>query len=90
MTFKGVYVPSVSSAIHSFLSKIIACIMLALDQVLRILGHNLPIFGTSTGYRRQSARRSGDHGISTPFLGIFGFWDYVTGMGMSAHGFSHY
>jgi hypothetical protein len=24
-----------------------------------------------------------------PFLGIFGIWDYVTGMGMSAHGFTH-
>jgi hypothetical protein len=24
-----------------------------------------------------------------PFLGIFGFWDYVKGMGMSAHGFTH-
>ena len=24
-----------------------------------------------------------------PFLGIFGFWDYVMGMGMSAHGFTH-
>jgi hypothetical protein len=23
------------------------------------------------------------------FLGIFGFWDYVMGMGMSAHGFTH-
>jgi hypothetical protein len=24
-----------------------------------------------------------------PLLGIFGIWDYVTGMGMSAHGFTH-
>jgi hypothetical protein len=24
-----------------------------------------------------------------PFLGIFGFWAYVTDMGMSAHGFTH-
>jgi hypothetical protein len=24
-----------------------------------------------------------------PFLGIFGFLGYVTGMGMSAHGFTH-
>jgi hypothetical protein len=24
-----------------------------------------------------------------PFLGIFGFWAYVMGMGMSAHGFTH-
>jgi hypothetical protein len=26
---------------------------------------------------------------SRPFLGLFGFWDYVTGMGMSTHGFTH-
>jgi hypothetical protein len=26
---------------------------------------------------------------SRPFLRIFGFWTYVTGMGMSAHGFTH-
>jgi hypothetical protein len=24
-----------------------------------------------------------------PLLGIFGFWDYVMGMGMSSHGFTH-
>ena len=24
-----------------------------------------------------------------PFLGLFGFWAYVTGMGMQAHGFTH-
>jgi hypothetical protein len=24
-----------------------------------------------------------------PFLGLFGFWAYVMGMGMSAHGFTH-
>jgi hypothetical protein len=35
---------------------------------------------------RKSKRRSRDLG---PFLGIFGFWAYVTGMGMSAHGFTH-
>jgi hypothetical protein len=28
------------------------------------------------------------HNLS-PFLGIFGFWDYVMGMGMSTHGFTH-
>jgi hypothetical protein len=35
---------------------------------------------------RKSKRRSRDLG---PFLGIFGFWAYVMGMGMSAHGFTH-
>jgi hypothetical protein len=35
---------------------------------------------------RKSKWRSRDLG---PFLGIFGFWAYVTGMGMSAHGFTH-
>jgi hypothetical protein len=35
---------------------------------------------------RKSKQRSRD---LDPFLGIFGFWDYVTGMGMSAHGFTH-
>jgi hypothetical protein len=34
----------------------------------------------------KSKRRSWDLG---PFLGIFGFWAYVTGMGMSTHGFTH-
>jgi hypothetical protein len=31
-------------------------------------------------------QRSRDLG---PFLRLFGFGDYVTGMGMSAHGFTH-
>jgi hypothetical protein len=35
---------------------------------------------------RKSKQRSWD---LDPFLGIFGFWAYVTGMGMSAHGFTH-
>jgi hypothetical protein len=35
---------------------------------------------------RKTKQRSQD---LDPFLGIFGFWDYVTGMGMSAHGFTH-
>jgi hypothetical protein len=26
---------------------------------------------------------------SRPLLGIFGIWDYVTSMGMLAHGFTH-
>ena len=29
------------------------------------------------------------YGNVGPLLGIFGFWAYVTGMGMSAHGFTH-
>jgi len=45
--------------------------LLALDQVLRILGHVWPIFGTSIGCRRQSTRRSGHHEISTPFFRYF-------------------
>jgi hypothetical protein len=36
--------------------------------------------------RAKSKRRSWD---LNPFLGIFGFWAYVMGMGMSAHGFTH-
>jgi hypothetical protein len=36
--------------------------------------------------RKTKSKRSWD---LDPFLGIFGFWDYVTGMGMSAHGFTH-
>jgi hypothetical protein len=35
---------------------------------------------------RKSKQRSRD---LSPFLGIFGFWAYVTGMGMLAHGFTH-
>jgi hypothetical protein len=34
----------------------------------------------------KTQRRSHDLG---PSLGIFGFLGYVTGMGMSAHGFTH-
>jgi hypothetical protein len=34
----------------------------------------------------KSKRKSRDLG---PFLGVFGFWAYVTGMGMSTHGFNH-
>jgi hypothetical protein len=34
----------------------------------------------------KSKQRSRDLG---PFLGFFWFWDYVTGMGMSSHGFAH-
>ena len=34
----------------------------------------------------KSKQRSWD---LDPFLGIFGFWAYVMGMGMSAHGFTH-
>jgi hypothetical protein len=49
----------------------------------------LTYFGTSTVCQRRSASRSEDRGISTPCLGIFGFWAYVMGMGMSAHGFTH-
>jgi hypothetical protein len=35
---------------------------------------------------RKLKQRSHDLG---PFLGIFGFWAYVTEMGMSAHGFTN-
>ena len=63
--------------------------LLALDQVLNIIGHFWTLFGTSTGCWRRSASRSEDRRILAPCLGIFGFWDYVTGMGMSAHGFTH-
>jgi hypothetical protein len=35
---------------------------------------------------RKSKHRSQD---LSPFLGIFGFWAYVTSMGMSSHGFTH-
>ena len=31
-------------------------------------------------------QRSGD---LSPFLGIFGFWDDLTAMGMFSHGFTH-
>jgi hypothetical protein len=34
----------------------------------------------------KSKKRSRNIG---PILGIFGFWAYVTGMVMSAHGFTH-
>jgi hypothetical protein len=37
------------------------------------------------GGAQVEAEITGSH----PFLGIFGFWAYVTGMGMSAHGFTH-
>ena len=35
---------------------------------------------------RKTKRRLQD---LDPFLGIFGFWDHVTGTGRSAHGFTH-
>jgi hypothetical protein len=35
----------------------------------------------------KSKRRSQD---IESFLGIFGFWAYVMGMGMSANGFTHF
>jgi hypothetical protein len=63
--------------------------LLALDQVLGDPWSSLTYFGTSTACRRWSTRRSRDHGISAPFWVLFGIWDYVTGMGMSAHGFTH-
>jgi hypothetical protein len=34
----------------------------------------------------NSKQRSWD---LAPCLGIFGFWDYVMGMGMLTHGFTH-
>jgi hypothetical protein len=46
-----------------------------------VLGHRQAVEG-----EHKTKRRSWDLG---PFLGIFGFWAYVTGMGMSAHGFTH-
>jgi hypothetical protein len=62
--------------------------LLALDQVLRTLGHFLPFwdFDRLSKAERKSKRRSWD---IEPFLGIFGFWAYVMGMGMSTHGFTH-
>jgi hypothetical protein len=39
------------------------------------------ILGTLTGCRRQNARRSRDHGISTPFRALFGIQDYLMGIG---------
>jgi hypothetical protein len=35
---------------------------------------------------RKTKQRSQD---LDPLLGIFWIWDYVMGMGMSAHGFTH-
>jgi hypothetical protein len=46
-----------------------------------VLGHRQAVEGGA-----QDEERSQD---LNPFLGIFGFWDYVMGMGMSAHGFTH-
>jgi hypothetical protein len=60
--------------------------VLALDQVLRILGHVCPNFGTSIGCRRQSARRRRYRGISAPFRDLFGIQDYVMGMGCQTMG----
>jgi hypothetical protein len=43
-------------------------------------------FDRLTKVKRKTKRRSRDIG---PSLGLFGFWGYVMGMGMSAHGFTH-
>jgi hypothetical protein len=38
----------------------------------------------------KAVRKSkGRSWISAPCLGIFGLWAYVTGMGVSGHGFTH-
>jgi hypothetical protein len=56
--------------------------ILALDQVLRSLGHVLGLRQAVEGRAQDEAKIAG----SRP---LFGFWDYVTDIGMSAHGFTH-
>jgi hypothetical protein len=46
--------------------------MLALDQVLDILGHVLPILGLRQASQRLSASRSGYRGISALFREFLG------------------
>jgi hypothetical protein len=62
--------------------------LLALDQVLRILGHFLPFYDSEKLLKveHKMKRRSWD---LVPFWALFEIWDYVTGMGMLAHGFTH-
>jgi hypothetical protein len=47
------------------------------------------LFWDFDGLSKAKHKLRGDHAISTPCLGIFGFWAYVIGTGMSSHGFTH-
>jgi hypothetical protein len=62
--------------------------MLALDQVLRILGHFLPFwdFDSLSKVERKTKWRSWDLNPSFRDFWVLG---YVMGMGMSTHGFTH-
>jgi hypothetical protein len=60
--------------------------MLDLDQVLRSLGHVLGLRQAVESGVQDEAEIAG----SRPLLGpLFGFWHYVTDMGMPVHGFTH-
>jgi hypothetical protein len=63
--------------------------LLALDQFFRVLGHIRPIFGDFDRLSKEEHKTKKISQYLDPFLGIFGFWDYVTDMGMSAYGFTH-
>jgi hypothetical protein len=43
-------------------------------------------FDSLSKVERKMKQRSWD---LAPFWVLFGIWEYVTGMGMSAHGFTH-
>jgi hypothetical protein len=67
--------------------------MLALDQVLRKHWSCLTTFGTSTGWSKMECPGRAEIMGSHLFCGLVdptkGFRVYVTGYGMSAHGFTH-
>jgi hypothetical protein len=64
-------------------------VVLALDQVLWKHWSHLTDFGTSIGWLKVEHKAKWILQDLDPFSGIFGFRVYVTGYGMSAHGFTH-